>query len=86
MRIFLIQGALVGLIGSAIGSAFGASLAKLFAGMATNPDGSPTFPVDLNPRLFLQAALIATATGLLSAVAPARRAAKLDPASVIRYG
>ncbi|HEY3446299.1 MAG TPA: ABC transporter permease [Myxococcales bacterium] len=82
-RIFLIQGAIVGLFGSAAGSGLGAVLSLLFASMAKNPDGSPTFPVDLNPTLFATAALVATVTGLISAVAPAARAAKLDPAEAI---
>jgi lipoprotein-releasing system permease protein len=85
-RIFLIQGGLVGLIGSAAGSALGAGLALFFSRMAVNPDGSPTFPVDLNLGLFLGASVIATATGVFAALAPASRAAKLDPAQVVRHG
>ncbi|MFS8069366.1 MAG: ABC transporter permease, partial [Byssovorax sp.] len=86
MRIFLIQGGLVGLAGSAIGSALGAGLAVSFANLARNADGSPIFPVDLSPALFLSAASIAVFTGLIAAVVPARRAARLDPASAIRHG
>jgi lipoprotein-releasing system permease protein len=85
-RIFLIQGGLVGLAGSALGSALGAGLALFFASLARNADGSPIFPIDLTPALFLSAAGIAIVTGLLAALVPARRAARLDPASVIRYG
>ena len=85
-RIFLIQGAIVGIVGSVLGSVLGALLAQLFANLAKNPDGSPTFPVDLGPDRFLIATLVATSIGLLAAVAPARRAARLDPAKVIRYG
>jgi len=36
--------------------------------------------------LFLLPAALATVVGLLAAVVPARRAARLDPAQVIRYG
>jgi lipoprotein-releasing system permease protein len=86
MRIFLIQGGLVGLAGSAIGSALGAGLATFFGTLARNADGSPIFPIDLSPALFASAAGIAIFTGLVAAVVPARRAARLDPASVIRYG
>lgn len=86
MRIFLIQGGLVGLLGSAIGSALGAGISLAFSGLAQAADGSPLFPIDLGPALFLSASGIAIVTGLVSAVIPARRASRLDPASVIRYG
>jgi len=51
-----------------------------------NPDGSVMFPVTLTLALFLGPTALATIVGLLAAVAPARRAARLDPAEVIRYG
>jgi len=86
VRIFLVQGAVLGLAGSLVGIALGASLSLFFASLARNPDGSATFPVALTPGLFLGAIGVATLTGLLAAVAPARRAAALDPADVIRYG
>lgn len=86
VRVFLLQGAILGLGGSLLGVALGSGLAIFFATLARNPDGSPTFPVDLNLVLFLRSAGIATVTGLLAAVFPARRAARLDPAEVIRYG
>ena len=85
-RVFLIQGGLLGLAGSLLGCGLGATLALFFASLAKNPDGSATFPVELTPELFLGAAALATVTGLLAAVVPARRAARLDPATVIRYG
>jgi lipoprotein-releasing system permease protein len=40
--------------------------------------------VGLPPDLALTVALVATAAGVLAAVAPARRAARLDPAQAIR--
>jgi lipoprotein-releasing system permease protein len=86
IRVFLIEGALVGLIGSILGIALGAALALFFAHLATNPDGSPTFPVNLSLALYLRAACIATVTGIVAAAAPAHRAALLDPVEVIRYG
>ena len=71
---------------SAIAIVLGSALSFFFASLATNPDGSATFPVALTPGLFLGAAAVATFTGLVAAVAPAERAASLDPADVIRYG
>ena len=86
MRVFFIQGGLVGLFGAVVGSGIGTALSLLFATLAKNPDGSPTFPVDLNVGLFAFALVVATGVGLVAAAVPARRAAKLDPAVVIRYG
>jgi lipoprotein-releasing system permease protein len=85
-HIFLLEGAIVGLVGSLAGSAIGAILSLAFASAVKNPDGTPRFPADLPPSLFLGASAIAVGAGLVGALLPARRAARLDPATVIRYG
>jgi lipoprotein-releasing system permease protein len=61
MRVFLIQGALLGIGGWVMGSLLGTGLSLFFVMLARNPDGSPTFPVDLNARLFLGTAQIGRA-------------------------
>jgi lipoprotein-releasing system permease protein len=86
LRVFLLQGGLVGLAGSIAGVLIGIGLGAFFASLARNPDGSSTFPVQLRPELYLRAALTATITGVLAAVIPARRASRLDPAVTIRSG
>jgi lipoprotein-releasing system permease protein len=83
-RIFLVQGAIVGLSGSVLGCAVGASLAIAFVGLMRNADGTPILPIELTPGLFVRAATVATVVGLVAAIAPARRAAKMDPAEAIR--
>jgi lipoprotein-releasing system permease protein len=85
-RIFLLQGGILGAAGSLLGIAIGAGLATFFASLATNPDGSPRFPVDLNLVLFSRTVAIALAVGLVAAILPARRAARMDPATVISNG
>jgi lipoprotein-releasing system permease protein len=82
-RIFLIQGAAVGLVGSLLGTGFGALLGRLFMQFVRDPDGEPLFPIEVSLGLVLSACAIATAAGLVAAVGPARRAAKLDPAEAI---
>lgn len=86
LRIFLIEGTIVGLLGSAVGIALGIALGAFFSSLATNPDGSPTFPVSLDVVLYLRSAALAIGVGLAAAILPARRAARMDPAQVIRTG
>jgi len=84
MRVFLLQGAVLGLAGSLFGSAIGATAIHLWSVLVKNPDGTPLFPLVLDPKLFVAAAVLATLTGLLAAVAPALRGARLDPVVAIR--
>ncbi|MCU0723088.1 MAG: FtsX-like permease family protein [Planctomycetes bacterium] len=86
LRVFLLQGLFVGIAGSLAGCALGAGLLVFFRGVARNPDGSPLFPIELDADIFVRSAAVALVAALLAAFAPARRAARLDPAQVIRYG
>jgi lipoprotein-releasing system permease protein len=86
MRIFLIQGAIVGLAGSTGGGLVGTALATFFRHAVKNPYGESLFNVSLTPSLYLGAGVVALGTGLVASVFPARRAARLDPATVIRNG
>jgi lipoprotein-releasing system permease protein len=56
----------------------------LWHSYARQPDGSELFPLILDSSLFIAAMLLATATGVVAAFAPALRAAKLDPVVAIR--
>jgi len=47
-------------------------------------DGLPLFSITLRLATAVQVAFIATACGVLAAIAPARRAAAMDPAQAIR--
>lgn len=86
LRIFLMQGAILGLLGSAMGVALGIALGLFFSNLARNPDGTPTFPVSLDAVLYLRSAALAVGVGLAAALLPARRAARMNPADIIRSG
>ena len=86
IRVFLIQGAILGSLGSVVGSLLGGLLGAVFGQSVRNPDGSPTFPIAVTPNLIASTSLIAIAVGIASAALPAIRATKLDPATVIRNG
>ena len=47
-------------------------------------DGSELFPLILERQLFIITAVLAPLTGVLSAMAPPIRAARLDPVEAIR--
>jgi lipoprotein-releasing system permease protein len=84
LRVFLLQGAIVGVLGSAIGIVLAVVLIWVFTHFVRGSDGFPLFNITLEPRLALSVAVLATVCGVLAAVAPARRAARLDPAEAIR--
>jgi lipoprotein-releasing system permease protein len=83
-RVFLLQGLLVGALGSALGVVLAVGLIEAFTTFVRGSDGLPLFNIGLAPGLALRIALMATVCGVLAAVAPARRAAQLDPAQAIR--
>jgi lipoprotein-releasing system permease protein len=84
LRVFLLQGAIVGALGSVLGIALAYGLIAAFTTFVRGSDGLPLFAITLPLALALQVAGWATVFGVLAAVAPARRAAQLDPAQAIR--
>lgn len=84
LRVFLLQGGLLALGGAVLGSGIGALGLVVWQRVAKNADGTPLFPLIMDPQLFVAALLLATLTGLVAAFAPARRAARLDPVVAIR--
>ena len=83
-RIFLLQGGIVGFLGSLLGSALAWSFLMLWRMLARNPDGTPLFDIGVEPALVAIAAGGASVVGILAALLPARRAARLDPVVAIR--
>jgi lipoprotein-releasing system permease protein len=84
MAVFLLQGGLVGLVGSVLGSVLAYGLLVVFSHIFKSPDGSPMFAAQLDPMLVVLASLVACGVGLAAAVIPARSAARMDPVQAIR--
>lgn len=78
--VFLIQGAILGLCGSFAGSAAGWSMVWAF-----NTFGPRLFDISPSLSIVPVTVALATITGVLSAIAPAWRASRLDPVAAIRY-
>lgn len=79
LRIFLIQGGLLAMMGSVLGSAIGYGLVWGF-----NTFGPKLFYIPLPMGLIPTTLVLATLTGLLAALIPAWRASRLNPVEAIR--
>jgi lipoprotein-releasing system permease protein len=84
LRVFLLQGAVLGAAGSAMGLVLAVAMIWLFTSFVRGSDGLPLFVITLPLATGVQVAAIATVCGVLAAIAPARRAAAMDPAQAIR--
>ncbi len=84
LGVFLVEGGVMGLAGSLVGSLLGWLFLLVWRSAARNADGTQLFVIEVEASLFLMAAAGATLVGVLSAAIPARRAAQLDPAIAIR--
>lgn len=84
LRLFLLQGAIVGFLGSLVGSGFAYFILQFWLAYARKADGTPLFVVQLDVSLVIMTAVIATLSGVIAALLPASRAAKLEPVVAIR--
>jgi len=80
-KIFIIQGFLLGSVGSIIGVVFGLILAYGFISGA-----EVVFGLEINARTLLTPIILALLAAVSASTIPARRAAKLSPIEVIRNG
>ncbi len=84
LRVFLLQGGLLGLAGAIVGAIAGGAGLSVWHAYMRQADGSEIFPLILEPSLFVTAVVLAAATGVAAAAVPALSAARLDPVVAIR--
>jgi lipoprotein-releasing system permease protein len=84
MRVFLLQGAMIGASGAIFGSAAGYGLTFIMSNIIRSSDGARLFSARIDTELYLYTLLAAVVLGLVAAMMPAQRAAHLDPAQAIR--
>lgn len=82
ITLFLIESALLGIVGGALGAVGGALLAKSVEWYAQNK-GFVALLISLNPGTIFLILFFTIITGLVSGILPARSAARMNPAEAI---
>ncbi|MEM4215153.1 MAG: ABC transporter permease [Candidatus Pacearchaeota archaeon] len=88
MNLFLIESALIGLVGGVIGLFIGFIFSGIIGYVAsiflagTRISG---MMVSISPMLVVFSLIFSTAIGIISGILPARRAARLEPVEALRY-
>jgi lipoprotein-releasing system permease protein len=90
MKIFMIEGMVIGLVGTMLGLLGGYTLCELlatyqFIELPQDVYYISTLPVKMDPLDVTIIALAAIAISLVATVYPAWQASRLDPAEAIRY-
>ena len=90
LLIFTLEGVGVALVGSAVGSILGSTLVLLLRRIPVERGpgslGESLFPGVVLPGMIALTVFVMLLIALLASVLPARQAAQLEPAEVIRYG
>ncbi len=82
--VFLWQGAMLGVAGTAAGIGLALGLIAVF--QQVEGDGTQLFPIEPQPAFIAVSAAIGIGVAMASAIVPSRRTAKLDPIEVIQNG
>jgi lipoprotein-releasing system permease protein len=91
VRIFLIEGVVLGIIGGLLAALLGYLLATLFGQFSLFPQNNPNaylrfekFPVALDTWIFALTFGLSVLMAIVASIAPARRAAKFVPVRILR--
>jgi lipoprotein-releasing system permease protein len=86
LSIFIIQSILVSSLGGALGCALGVGLSLLLynARLASSQVKDEVFPPDISWQLVVGSFVLAVVVGIVAAIYPASKAAKVNPIEVIR--
>lgn len=86
-RVFLVEGAIMGLVGATLGCLLGAFVMWQLGRLEVRVEGivkTERFLLSRDPWLFVSGAAFALAASLVASILPARRAAATEPVDVIR--
>ena len=83
LRVFLLQGLLIGLIGALIGCATGYGLCLWLEGI-TNAEGVPVLPIAPAQGGYVAALVLTTLGAVVASILPARSASRVDPLEAIQ--
>lgn len=81
--VFVIQGAMIGLLGAVVGAVSSYGFSTWLAGVARRSDGTPILPIDPDQGAYLAGIVLATVVSSIAAILPALRAASVDPVDAI---
>jgi lipoprotein-releasing system permease protein len=84
--IFIYQGFLIGLVGSAAGITLGLGLLYAFNTFTANPDGTALINLYVEYDFILRSWVVAVLAATLAGLIPARKSLRLNPIDVIREG
>lgn len=82
--VFVFQGVIIGLVASLIGSGLGYWLCLFLSERLTGPTGEPSLPIAPSEGGYLLVITLTVLGSALSAILPARAAARLDPVEAIQ--
>ncbi len=83
LAVFMLQGALIGTLGSIAGCLLGYGFSAFIADMPRGADGTAPLPVDPALGEYQVALLLSIAASVLAAILPARAASRVDPVEAI---